>query len=171
MAQLIICLRSRRPGFHPWVRKIPWKREWLPTLVFLPGEFDGQRFLEGHSAWGHKESDMSERLTFTPPGRDDESTGGCVCVCVCVCVRGQAGVCMECVGNLCTFYPAPPTFWSTFSCPTYSARPPPSCFCYLVLKDMSGSFYMILITILHDAKPSLSLILCVDLIILLLAVF
>ena len=91
MAQLIICLRSRRPGFHPWVRKIPWKREWLPTLVFLPGEFDGQRFLEGHSAWGHKESDMSERLTFTPPGRDDESTGGCVCVCVCVCVCEGAG--------------------------------------------------------------------------------
>ena len=30
------------PGFHPWVDEIPWKREWLPTLVFLPREFHGQ---------------------------------------------------------------------------------------------------------------------------------
>ena len=29
---------SGRPGFSPWVRKIPWKRTWQPTLVFLPGE-------------------------------------------------------------------------------------------------------------------------------------
>ena len=94
-----------------------------------------------------------------------------LCVCVCVCVRGQAGVCRECMGNLCTFYPAPPTFWSTFSWPTSSARPPPSCFSYLVLKDMSGSFYMILITISHDVEPSLTLMLCVDLAILFLEVF
>ena len=30
-------------GFNPWVRKIGWRREWLPTPVFLPGEFHGQR--------------------------------------------------------------------------------------------------------------------------------
>jgi len=29
--------------FDSWVRKIPWRREWLPTPVFLPGEFRGQR--------------------------------------------------------------------------------------------------------------------------------
>ena len=34
---------------HPWVGKIPWRREWLPTPVFLPGEFHGQRSLAGHS--------------------------------------------------------------------------------------------------------------------------
>ena len=34
-----IYLQCRRPGFHSWVRKIPWKRECLPTPVFLPGEF------------------------------------------------------------------------------------------------------------------------------------
>ena len=34
-----ICLECRWPGFDPWVRKIPWRRKWLPTLVFLPGEF------------------------------------------------------------------------------------------------------------------------------------
>ena len=26
-------------GFLPWIRKIPWRREWLPTPIFLPGEF------------------------------------------------------------------------------------------------------------------------------------
>ena len=35
------------PGFHPWVRKIPWRSEWLPSLVFLPGEFPGQKNLMG----------------------------------------------------------------------------------------------------------------------------
>ena len=39
---------------------IPWRREWLPTPVFLPGEFHGQRSLAGYSPWGHKESDMTE---------------------------------------------------------------------------------------------------------------
>jgi len=34
-----------RPRFHPWVRKIPWRREWLPTIVSLPKEFHGQRSL------------------------------------------------------------------------------------------------------------------------------
>jgi len=45
--------------------KIPWKREWLPTPVFLPGEFHGQRSLEGYCPWGGKESDMTEQLTFS----------------------------------------------------------------------------------------------------------
>ena len=35
--------------FSPGVGKIPWKREWLPTSVFLPGEFHGQRSLAGYS--------------------------------------------------------------------------------------------------------------------------
>jgi len=46
-----------RPGVYPWVRKLPWRREWLPTPVFLPVEFHGQRRLVGYSPWGHKESD------------------------------------------------------------------------------------------------------------------
>ena len=53
-----------RCGFNPWVRKIPWRREWQSTSVFLPGEFHGQRSLVGYSPWGHKESDMTERLHF-----------------------------------------------------------------------------------------------------------
>ena len=32
-----------KPGFNPWVRKIPWRREWQPTPIFLPGEFHGQK--------------------------------------------------------------------------------------------------------------------------------
>ena len=38
----------------PWVRKIPWRREWLCTPVFLPGEFHGQRSLASCSPWGPK---------------------------------------------------------------------------------------------------------------------
>ena len=36
-----LCLQCRRPGFNPWVGKIPWGKEWLPTPVFLPGEIQG----------------------------------------------------------------------------------------------------------------------------------
>ena len=37
--------------FDPWVGKIPWRREWLPTLAFWPGEFHGL-----YSSWGRQES-------------------------------------------------------------------------------------------------------------------
>ena len=37
------CRRHRRHEFDPWVRKIPWRRQWQPTPVFLPGESHGQR--------------------------------------------------------------------------------------------------------------------------------
>ena len=39
--------QSRRCGFNPWVRKIPWRRKWQPTPIFLPGKFHGQRSLVG----------------------------------------------------------------------------------------------------------------------------
>ena len=59
------------PGFDPWVGKIPWRRERLPTPVFWPGEFHGL-----YSPWGHKESDTTERLSLScsaglhPPGAE-----------------------------------------------------------------------------------------------------
>ena len=56
------CRRHERYMFYPWVRKIPWRRAWQPTLVFLPGESHGQRSLAGYSPWGRKESDTTERL-------------------------------------------------------------------------------------------------------------
>ena len=43
--------RRKRPGFDPWVRKIPWRRAWQPTPAFLPGESHGQRSLVGYSPW------------------------------------------------------------------------------------------------------------------------
>ena len=52
-------------AFNPWVRKIPWRSEWLPTPVFLPGESYGQRSLASYSPWGHKELDMTEQLTLS----------------------------------------------------------------------------------------------------------
>ena len=59
------CRRLRRLRFHPWVRKIPWSREWQPTAVFLPGEFPKQRSLADYSPWGRKESVTTERLTLS----------------------------------------------------------------------------------------------------------
>ena len=47
------------------VGKIPWRRKWQPTPVFLPGESRGQRILAGYSPWGYKELDMTEQLTHT----------------------------------------------------------------------------------------------------------
>ena len=51
------CRRSKGCRLEPWVRKIPWRRKWQPTPVFLPGKSHGQRSLAGYSLWGHKESD------------------------------------------------------------------------------------------------------------------
>ena len=51
-------------GFDPWVRKIPWRRKWQPTPVFLPGEYRGLRSLVGYSPQGRKELDTTVRLHF-----------------------------------------------------------------------------------------------------------
>ena len=50
------------PGSIPGSGRFPWRRKWLPTPVFLPGEFHGQRSLVGYSPWGCKESDTTERF-------------------------------------------------------------------------------------------------------------
>ena len=47
------------------VGKIPWKRAWQPTPVFLPGECHGQRNLTGYSPWGYRESDKHTAHTHT----------------------------------------------------------------------------------------------------------
>ena len=52
--------------FNPWVRKIPWRRKWQPTPVFLPGDSHGWRSLVGYSPGGRKESDTNEQLHFMP---------------------------------------------------------------------------------------------------------
>ena len=96
-----ICLQCRRPRFDPWVGKISWRREWQPTLVFLPEESHRQRSLAGYSPQGRKESDTTEQLTHShsrwePPvwhrelssvlcgelnGKEIQETGD-VCICI-----------------------------------------------------------------------------------------
>ena len=56
------CKRCKRLRFDPWVRKIPWKRKWQPTSLFLPGKSHGQRSLAGYSPWDCKESNMTEHV-------------------------------------------------------------------------------------------------------------
>ena len=65
-----VCLQCRRPGFDPWLWKIPWRRERQPTPVFLPREFHGQRNLVGYSPWGHNELDMTKGLSLTQEARN-----------------------------------------------------------------------------------------------------
>ena len=54
------CRRHKRYRFYPWVQKIPWRRAWQPTPVFLPGESHRQRSLAGYRLQGCKESDTIE---------------------------------------------------------------------------------------------------------------
>ena len=53
-------VQYRRPRFSAWVGKIPCKKPWQPTPVFLPGESQGQRSLVGYGQWGRRELDVTE---------------------------------------------------------------------------------------------------------------
>ena len=65
------CRRPKRLSLSPWVRKIPWRRKWQPTPVFLPGKFHGQRSLVSMvSPWCCKSWTQLKQL----------STHACVCV-------------------------------------------------------------------------------------------
>ena len=59
------CRRLKRHGFISQVGRIPWRRVWQPTPVFLPGESHGQRSLAGFSPQGRKESDTTEATQHT----------------------------------------------------------------------------------------------------------
>ena len=54
------CRRHKSHKFNPCIGKIPRRRKWQPTPIFLPGKFLGQRSLAGCSPWGHKDLDMTE---------------------------------------------------------------------------------------------------------------
>ena len=54
--------RLKRLPPTPWVGKMPWRRKWQPTPVFLPGESHGRRSLIGYSPRGPKELDTTEQL-------------------------------------------------------------------------------------------------------------
>ena len=66
---------NARPGFDPWVRKIPWRRQGLPTPLFLPREFLGQRSLVGYTSRGSKGSDTTEQLSPSPSPHPYMTTG------------------------------------------------------------------------------------------------
>ena len=63
-----ICPRFRGPRFDPWVRKIPRRKEWYPTPVFLPGKSHGQRSLAGCSPRSCKELETTEWLSMYANG-------------------------------------------------------------------------------------------------------
>ena len=54
VAQMVknLCVHCRTPWFNPWVRKTPWRNEWFPFPVFLPGEFHGQKEPSGLQSMG-----------------------------------------------------------------------------------------------------------------------
>ena len=57
---------DRRHGFNPCIRKMPWRRAWQPTPVFLSGESHGQRSLAGYSPQGRKDKQWGK--TFLKNG-------------------------------------------------------------------------------------------------------
>ena len=62
MALVVKKQECKRHRFDPWVGKIPWRRAWKPTPVFMPGKSHGQRSLAGYSPWHLPESDTTEPL-------------------------------------------------------------------------------------------------------------
>ena len=62
----------RRPGLDPWVGKTPWRKEWLPTPVFLSREFRGQRSLAGYSQCSRR---IQLNFHFFQPCAGCEDTG------------------------------------------------------------------------------------------------
>ena len=70
----VLAIAQRRHGcIDPWIRKIPCKRKWQPTPVFLTGKPHEQRAQMDYSPWGHKELDMTEH-THTPHPTHTHST-------------------------------------------------------------------------------------------------
>ena len=55
--------RHKRSGFNPWVRKIPWRRAWPPTPVFLPGELHGQRSLSSYCPYAKNQTWLMQLST------------------------------------------------------------------------------------------------------------
>ena len=66
MAQTVTNLPAmQETGFDSWVGKIPWRRAWQPTPVFLLENPHGQRSLAGYSPYSNKKSDLTEELSIT----------------------------------------------------------------------------------------------------------
>ena len=102
------CRRCRTHRSNPWVRKIPWRRKWEPTPVFLPGKFHRQKSLAACSPWDCKEWTRRSDLVHT-----------CVFRCL---SEGAPGVAL--CGDHITFYTlGEVTTWSAnLDCPSTSGR-------------------------------------------------
>ena len=95
------CRRRKRNGFDPWTGKMPWKRKWQHTPVFLPEKSHGQRSLAG-SSWGHEESDTTDKRsvhthththTFTVVSSELQLYQGFQWFCFCpVCLSSFSGM-------------------------------------------------------------------------------
>ena len=46
--------QCRRCGLYPWIEKMPWRKKWQSTSVFLPEKFHGEMSLASYSPWGRK---------------------------------------------------------------------------------------------------------------------
>ena len=79
------CRSHSRSYFDPWVGRIPWRRAWPPTPLFLPVKSRGQRSLVGYNPWGCKEWDTTEHACTSMQGADELGT-----VWACVSVRPVA---------------------------------------------------------------------------------
>ena len=62
------CWRRKRCTFDPWVRKMPWRRAWQPTPVFLLGEPHGQRSLAGYTLYAQSCLTLSDPMDCSLPG-------------------------------------------------------------------------------------------------------
>ena len=67
------CRRPKSCGFNPWAGKIPWRRKWQPTPVFLPGKFVDRG--AWHAIRGCKKSDTTERLSTVLPNESTMNKG------------------------------------------------------------------------------------------------
>ena len=81
------CRRRKGHGFHPWVRKVPWRGKWQPGPVLLPGESRGQRGLAGLSSWGRRDRTRLRVCTrMSGVGLLDH-----ICCCTRVCLPSDFG--------------------------------------------------------------------------------
>ena len=128
MLKILFCCSYSERGFPWWlsgkepacnagdVGSIPgwedslWRREWLPTPVFLPGGFHGQRSLVGYSPWGCKESDTTKVTEHTQTHAQGGNQADFITfseeVKKCTCTRNKRNVEMNHKGNKVIFFPS-----------------------------------------------------------------
>ena len=88
-------LQCREPGFDPWAGKIPWKRKWEPTPIFLPGKSHRQRSLEGYSPWGSQRVGHNLANLVTKQQQNTGAEGSMTCPKTHTTSRYRAGVRLE----------------------------------------------------------------------------